>query len=88
MIYKYVVEIFDLTWIDVPGGRGGSSILSVGEQSGKLVVWIQVDPERREGRVPFCIRGTGQTIDGTEGRFIGTVQMKSGLVWHVFEGPR
>ncbi len=59
-------------------------ILSVGNQGGSLVLWARVDPAAPNLDRKVCIRGTGHPHKGNEGQFIGTVQMNSRLVWHLF----
>lgn len=66
-------------------------ILSVAEQNGALMMWAQVDDTRasRPRRIFMC--GTGRALSITEAvgrgaRFVGTVPMRNGLVWHVYDG--
>jgi hypothetical protein len=33
----------------------------------------------------FHVRGTGHSLRGNEGKYIGTVVMEYGLVWHVYD---
>jgi hypothetical protein len=85
-IYKYKLEIKDKQTIEMPPV---DFILHLGEQDGELYIWVMVDLEIPK-LIPmeFKILGTGQpTKDPDLGllSYIGSVQMKSGLVWHVFE---
>lgn len=59
----------------------------VGERHGILTVWIEVDRSVRGlHQYHFDIFGTGHDIPDTyEGQYIGTVQMSTGLVWHIYE---
>jgi hypothetical protein len=57
----------------------------VGEQQGRLVLWARVDPDALTMTRTILIRATGEPFDGSESRYVGTVQMAGGLVWHVFE---
>lgn len=82
-VFKYPLIIANSQWLTLPSG---SQILSVGEQVGQLVLWAMVDPENTNEPRKILVRGTGQPFDGTEGRFIDTVQAANGLVWHIFEG--
>lgn len=60
-----------------------AKIVHVGEQEGVLTLWAAAQPWPEEVRT-FHVIGTGENvIAGTE--FRGTVQMRNGLVWHVFE---
>lgn len=63
----------------------GARILSAGEEDGTLMLWAVVDPGRQTVRRPILVRGTGHPSDHSDGRFVGTVHMASGLVWHVFD---
>lgn len=83
-IYKYPLKIQDKQELSLPSP---ARALSVGVQGGKLVLWAVVDPD---GTVfqpcQIVIYGTGHPIeDEGEYKFLGTVQMPNGLVWHVFE---
>ena len=80
-IWKYDLKPRDGQEISIPLP---AKILSVDEQYGRLVVWAIVDPVAPHRVVAFSIRGTGHPLDGTEGRFVNTVKMSNGLVWHVF----
>lgn len=82
-IWKFNLEITDKQTIHMPNG---AHILSVQEQSGELCMWAMVDPEEEYMPRKFRIFGTGHPIDldGDNSGFVGTVQCKNGLVWHVF----
>jgi hypothetical protein len=67
----------------------GARVLSVGEQEADLVLWAIVDPEAPKAKRDFRVFGTGWKINVTElelggWSFVGTVQMKDGLVFHVW----
>lgn len=80
-IHKYVLPFFDRVPLRMPAD---ANVLSVGEQGGRVCLWAEVDTDTYAETRAFCLRGTGNPLDGTEGRFIGTVQI--GLfVWHVYE---
>jgi hypothetical protein len=84
-IYKYEAPIEEkIITITLPQR---AKILQVGEQYGELYFWALIDtkPTEHECRI-FEIIGTGHELkDFDTAHYIGTVQMKSGLVWHVFE---
>lgn len=81
-IYKYPLQVLDSQTVQMPEN---SEILSVGEcPRDGLVMWAQVDIQEKEALQTIILRGTGQPLNGSEGYFVGTVQMRSGLVWHVF----
>jgi hypothetical protein len=81
-IWKYELAPMGVTSLDMPAG---SLVLHVGEQLGVPVLWALVEPSREIERRTVRVYGTGHpiTADGL-GRYVGTVQMASGLVWHVF----
>lgn len=82
-IFKYKLPVEDLATVEMPQG---AEILSVGTQGpAELFVWALVDPEAPVGLQYFNIRGTGHDADGDLGRFVGSVTMSIGLVFHVFE---
>ncbi len=65
----------------------GAKLLHVGEQMGQMVLWAQVDQAKPMVVRKVNIYGTGHRMpeDGSEGEFIGTVQLSSGLVFHFFD---
>ncbi len=79
-IYKYQLEAGCLNRIEMPAD---SYILNVGEQRGKVVLWAIVVPEKSKVIYEIGVIATGQNF-GQYCAYIGTVQMSSGLVWHVF----
>lgn len=84
-IYEY--------WIEEGGTPmpAGANILHVGYQSigpdsYDLFAWAQVDTAAPTVIRQLVIVGTGwDNRDGKPGKHLGTVQMPSGLVWHVFD---
>lgn len=86
-IYKYELEITDVQNIFMPAE---AHLLYVGEQDGTLMLWAEVDSTAWGEKRKLLIRGTGRPIyagrDGTEPEYLGTAQMASGLVWHVYDG--
>ena len=84
-IYKYRLEITDYQRIELPVG---ARLLHVGEQSGELYLWAMVWTTNNTEPCQVRIFGTGNPVySGDLGEFVGTVQMSSGLVWHVFAEP-
>jgi len=82
MICKYLVTPY--TEIKVPVG---SSILHVGEQNGDIYIWFCIPVDEQESVVRnFFAKPTGCVFDDNVLKFIGTVQMVDGLVFHIFEG--
>lgn len=88
IIYKYKLEQnpVSLQNVEMPANAW---ILHVGEQYGELYVWAMVAPEATPVNYKFFVLGTGVSIGHLEmaSEFIGSVQMSSGLVWHVFFKP-
>lgn len=82
-IFKYPLKIEDEQIVLI---GGGGRVLSVGVQDNRLFVWALVDQSYSAAPVHFYIVGTGNPANhvASHMRFIGTVQMPSGLVWHVF----
>lgn len=88
VVWKFAVPPPSRTgraFIDVPQG---STLLSVGMQSGDMVVWAlcPVAAPREEMR-RLIVANTGQDVPGfpTDARFLGTAA-SGGIVWHVWDG--
>lgn len=81
-IWKFLLPINDEIRVEVPEF---ASMLSVGCQGDDLILWAMVVPSNPPTSYLLYIRGTGQPLTGREGRFLGTVQMPNGLVWHIFD---
>lgn len=84
-IWKYELEVTDIQTIRLPLG---AKIISVAEQRGRLCLWAivnldNVHPDSGE-LVEIAIVGTGNPVDTSGLKFIGTVVMNP-FVWHVFE---
>jgi hypothetical protein len=90
-IYKYLVSPFDVT--EMPRG---AEVLSVGAQGDEIVVWAFVSyddttkaPMEKVPRRLVAV-STGYVFAKDEDapkrdQFIGTVQMRDGLVFHIFD---
>lgn len=63
-----------------------SQILKIDEQHCNLCIWYCFNQAVAEDRVErtFKIYGTGHDINAAD-KYLGTVVMNNGLVWHVFE---
>lgn len=85
MIYKYPLAQ-DPTQLQLVSMPANAKLLHVGEQYGELYAWAMVQPDATKVDYKFFVLGTGVSIDHLEMnvKFLGTVQMSSGLVWHVF----
>ncbi len=85
-IFKYQINLDDTTLM-----HAGAKIVHVAEQAGGLYVWAHVDPDAQEVDRSLIVAPTGGHVP-LSGRNvspfprIGTVVMKNGLVWHIFDG--
>lgn len=65
-----------------------SQFLSVQLQNGQITLWMLVNPTNVEDAVIFDVLPTGGPARPSAPDYVdyyrGTVQMPSGLVWHVF----
>lgn len=85
VIYKYELPVGGEK--EITGNF--NQFLKVGEQDGKLVLWTEnYLNDKNNVTISFVVVGTGweyvKCIDGTYLKYIDTVQMSDGLVWHVF----
>ncbi len=82
-VYKYHIRIDDRVVMVLPKG---AQVLTVQIQGGEPFIWARVDPDGDVIERAFVWRGTGHDLDGTEGSYVGTVQLMGGsLVFHLFE---
>lgn len=89
-IWKFSLDIANVQTITIPKNH---RYLHVGEQDEKPAIWAEVDSLDNTVTKTIYIFGTGHNMDGrnrellvpTNG-YIGTAQMKNGLVWHIYEG--
>ncbi len=83
-IWKYEIEVNDQINLDMPGG---SKILDIQNQDGKIYMWAIVNTKNNIEKRSFLIYGTGHKIDVRENlKYIGTFQVRDGsLVFHLFE---
>jgi len=80
-IWKYTITE-DQSDIEVPGG---GTVLTVGNQFGSIVLWVELDPSMTVVERSFKIIGTGWDTSVTCNMiYIGTVQINQ-LVWHIYE---
>jgi len=88
-IYKYPLIVTDGDGtIELPKNY---RLLKVSTQDGMhLTMWALVDPDAEDFEVfVYRIVGTGHDFeDYDEYKYFDTVQMPTGLVWHVFGKPR
>lgn len=81
-IHKYPLSPVSTQTIELPAG---ATILTVQMQRNTPTLWALVDPAAAKVHRTFAIYGTGYSIEGEPGAYIGTVQDEAGFVWHVFE---
>ena len=83
-VYKYAIPFTDEFKLRLPAG---AQPLSAGEQHGEIQMWALVDPAAPSMERMFRLAGTGHPIDHAPGAllFVGTVQLRNGLVFHLFE---
>lgn len=84
-VWKYELKPADTVELELPAG---AKPLSVGEQDGHMMLWVVVDPNApTTTKRRFRFAGTGHPIERVMApwTFIGTVQFKNGLVFHVWE---
>lgn len=90
IVYKYKLEQDPglVQGLTIPAG---AKFLSAGEQHGELYVWCLLpNAEAMTYTRKVYVLGTGieashiQLGDIASLRFLNTVQMSSGLVWHIF----
>jgi hypothetical protein len=62
-----------------------AKVLTVQTQSGKPCLWAEVDPARPTVLRRFATYGTSHTMPDEPGRYIGTFQLETGFVFHVYE---
>lgn len=82
-VYKFSLHISDApTSIPVPRG---AKVVSVAEQRGVLMAWVELDPfEVEPNPKKLWVYGTGHHMpDRLE--HVGTAHMSNGAVWHVYE---
>lgn len=89
-VYKYMLLSLE-TPIRI---SADATVLSTGTQldeagTERIFVWVLTDPKKDHKRDAMIeIVPTGVTTHRTKKEFIGTVQMKDGLVFHIFERGR
>lgn len=80
-VLKEILFIGDNTVCAPPDAE----FVKCGHQDGQLVIWFVTNSQYNSGRAyDLVVVGTGHVFDATNLEYIDTVQMPSGLVWHVF----
>lgn len=79
-IWKYPLAVQDLQEVEAPSDF---EPISAQMQNGVLCVWAMVTPSLPVERHQVWIVGTGRSFVATGLRFVATVQVGMGLVFHV-----
>jgi len=87
-IFKYQLMLEPIQTIEMPAP---ARIISVGVQSDKVCLWVEVWPDAQPKKMiekKIYLFGTGHGIpEDIKMKFIGTVITNEGrLVWHLYEG--
>lgn len=81
-IFKFKFHVKDFVTMLMPKG---AEIISVQIQDRSLCAWAIVDSVQPLEKRRFSIVGTGHSIPKGNLKFLGTVQIETVLVFHVFE---
>lgn len=83
VIWKFPVKVTDDQWVGMPSG---AKIFFVGEQSGQVCLWAEVDPAAPTQSRLIRIFGTGQPMPNNPGFYIGSFMLHDGaLVFHAYD---
>lgn len=80
-IFKYPLSLESTQVIQLPIG---AKILTVKEQDGVPTVWAIVDQTETLVDVQVKIVATGEQFELEPWRYMNTLVMANGLVWHIF----
>ena len=81
-IYKYQLEPEENQILSLPED---AKFIYAGMQKEKITIWAVIESMNRLRDYDIKIIGTGWNIpDYDDLRYIGTVQMITGFVWHIF----
>lgn len=82
VIHKYELMLTDEQTIDT---RKGAIVLSALEQNGNIVMYAMVDDQAEPASIRAAVFGTGNPVMLMgDWRFVSSINMTSGHVWHVF----
>lgn len=85
-VYKYRLQPEDEQLLHLPADARFLHVAQQGEYNSDIFAWVLLDPTAPTVERRIRIYGTGHEIpDSIYLAFLGTLQMNSGLVWHVFE---
>jgi hypothetical protein len=82
-IWKWTLTITDLQSLEMPHG---AKIITVQVQHGEPQLWALCDENAEKEKRNIAIYGTGNPVPDVPGTYIGTFQVRDGLlVFHVFD---
>ncbi len=86
VIYKFPLLPSSNGVIEMPMN---AVVLTVQMQGNVPTLWASCHPTAPKEMRSFFIVGTGHIFEPSHNaRYIGTVQMNNGLVWHIYEGTK
>ncbi len=68
--------------------KKGAKILSVQMQNDSIRLWALVSPNEETEFRYISVYGTGWDMPDDPGKYISTMQTKSGMVFHAFESNK
>lgn len=80
-IYKYPIRITDEQTILLPKG---AQPLSIGYQSGDIMLWCLIDPDAEKAAREIRVVGTGHDFEPTGWQYLGSAWWTPPFVWHVW----
>ncbi len=82
-IFKYKIQIEESFTVDLPKN---AEIISLQSQYYTPCIWALVNKDAELEKRRFVTIGTGQAVDNTGMKYIGTYQLNKGtFIGHVFE---
>lgn len=81
-VWKFHLQIGGVWEVEMPAN---AEILSLALQGDDLFFWAKVEPGNAFVRRRFIVVGTGNAMPSRTLKFLGTVHLDNGLVFHAFE---
>lgn len=81
-IHKQKLEITDVQEIELPWC---SNIIHIGTQGNDVCIWYECDTNQPKEKVTIYCYGTGHKMRTGDQRYIGTVFVLEGLVFHFYQ---
>lgn len=85
VIWKYTLDLMTDQILGIPEN---SKIMTVQLQDDEICMWVRVNAKNPKEMRTFKIVGTGNGEVNDDWVYLGTVQKKCNLVFHVFEAER